>query len=552
MFASSNAEDFFIPSLTIPILFLAGVIYTIIHIFQTSRSSLSKVPGPLSYRLSPLRMIYADWTGQRVRTIKTLHSIYGSAVRIASNELSFSTLTAQRTIYGAGSPFERTAFYRPFDVYGCQNLFTFGPVAAHRDRKKLLSHIYANRTVLSTEIAPMIEEKVAQFVKLIEENNGKPVEIFSSLHYFSLDAISTFVYGPHHGGTTALLGTPAHRALLDDILSPTRRKLAWFAVHLPNFTRWAYSQKWPISSVLNAVGLIPMNPPTTYSGIRVHALAASNSFIAESPFETKTGGVPAAQTVIARLRNHQLAHPGSLSDLEIASECADHLLAGIDTTADTLLFLIWVLSLPKHAHFQKALRSELHTHHIQGTVEFDPATGVPNAKSVASLPYLNAVIREALRLYTPLPATEPRVCYNDTVVDGFRIPAGTVVGMAPYVLHRDEAAYPSPLVFDPERWLPSNDNEEGKEKEGIDVANRNFWAFSSGARMCIGMHLAMAEMLTLVAAIYNRYETNVRTGEEGVSPGVTSRFEVFWDESMEKDKMVEHECWIQFKQIEKT
>lgn len=52
--------------------------------------------------------------------------------------------------------------------------------------------------------------------------------------------------------------------------------------------------------------------------------------------------------------------------------------------------------------------------------------------------------------------------------------------------------------------------------------------------MCIGMHLGMAEMTTLVSALYRRYETKVVNRQEGVSPGITSRFEVFYDERFER------------------
>lgn len=66
--------------------------------------------------------------------------------------------------------------------------------------------------------------------------------------------------------------------------------------------------------------------------------------------------------------------------------------------------------------------------------------------------------------------------------------------------------------------------------------------------MCIGMHLAMAEMVALVPAIYRRYDTSVKDGWEDVTPGITSRFEVFSDERCER--MEEHTCWIQFKKHE--
>ena len=63
--------------------------------------------------------------------------------------------------------------------------------------------------------------------------------------------------------------------------------------------------------------------------------------------------------------------------------------------------------------------------------------------------------------------------------------------------------------------------------------------------MCIGMYLANAEMLMLLAALYRQYTTVARYPD--TTPGITSRYEIFCDESM--SKMTEHECWIDFQRL---
>lgn len=159
--------------------------------------------------------------------------------------------------------------------------------------------------------------------------------------------------------------------------------------------------------------------------------------------------------------------------MQVASECADHFLAGIDTTSDTLMFLIWALSLPENQRFQKTLREEvlaipdtsLNEHGISQSVVADQCA------------YLQAVIKETLRLYAPLPSTEPRSANITTAIEGYTIPPGTVVGMSPWILHRSTTGFDDPGTFDPERWLGPSAIE----------MNRWFWAFSSGGRMCIGM-----------------------------------------------------------------
>jgi hypothetical protein len=504
------------------------VIVGVLYFFRQylANTALRKVPGPKLYAITRFRLAFDAWQASSVHTIHKLHLRYGPAVRVGPNEISFNSLTALKTIYGAGSSFERTGFYRMFDVYGTPNLFTFATGKDHRERKKLLSHIYANQTILGSEHTKLVQEKVLGYMRMLEKEPAAASEIFSSLHYFSFDTISEFVYGPDHGGTKSLSSESDHRSLLDDILNPARRRMAWFGVHFPTYTKWISSRVGFTEKLVNTLGLMPMKKPFVYSGIREHSLKAFHSFAAASP-ETKAR--LSESTVIGRLVRVQKAQ--NLTDLDIASECADHLLAGIDTTADSLMFLIWALSLPQNMQHQDRLRAELS--HISVN-----SGGLPYPKDLTQLPYLNAVLRESLRMYSPLPAFEPRVCSNDTTIDGYRIPAGTVVGMSPYCLHRDESVYPEPLKFAPERWLAADDSLISES----DARNKCFWAFSSGARMCIGMHLANAEMLTLVATILRKYRTVARHPD--TSPGITSRYEIFHDELV--PKMVEHECYIDF------
>lgn len=166
----------------------------------------SKIPGPKLFALTKWRLALEDYKGTRTRSIQALHLKYGPIVRIGPNEVHCNSLNALRTIYGAGSGFERTSFYRMFDVYGRQNLFTFHTVKEHSDRKKLVANAYSKSLMLKGPAAAMVKDKVSRYLTLIESFGDQPHEIFSSLHYFSLDAITHFLYGSNYGGTSALVG----------------------------------------------------------------------------------------------------------------------------------------------------------------------------------------------------------------------------------------------------------------------------------------------------------------------------------------------------------
>ncbi|KAL4954660.1 amino acid permease-domain-containing protein [Aspergillus filifer] len=411
-------------------------------------SPLSSIPGPELFALTKWRLALEDYRGTRTRSMQTLHEKYGAVVRIGPNEVSFNSLSALRTLY---------------------------------DRKKMLNHAYSKSVMLSPRNASMVEGKVKKFMDLIsnEADSKGNLEIFSTLHYFSLDSISQFLYGKNQPGATAALSAPGapDRDLIGDIIDPARRKLSWFAIHLPRLTGWLYSRSSFVESILSSLHLLPMQRPTTYTGIRAYALKAAEQI---NGLATPDANESIAERLFLASRKENLKTETPLEFLDIASECADHLLAGIDTTSDTLMWAIFCLSQPENKVYQEKLRDEIRSLDLGRNEE------VVNAPLADTLPYLDAIIKETLRLFAPLPGTAPRVAETDQVVDGYTIPAGTTVSISPYTLHRNADVFEEPERFNPERWL-KKDPATGKEDPSVSEMKRWFWAFSSGGRMCIGM-----------------------------------------------------------------
>ena len=190
----------------------------------------------------------------------------------------------------------------------------------------MLANAYSKSSMLKEPMTNMIERRVDEYMDLLADYGGTPVDAFKTLHYFSIDSITHFLYGSKSGGTSALTGNPIDRALLNDILDPARRTLSCFAIHLPRLTKWIYTRTQLLERLLQP--FLPMQKPATYTGIRAHALKAyyDSRRLADSGHNS-TGTQP---TLIAELFKN--AKSSSLSDLDIASECADHLLAGMTET----------------------------------------------------------------------------------------------------------------------------------------------------------------------------------------------------------------------------
>lgn len=161
----------------------------------------------------------------------------------------------------------------------------------------------------------------------------------------------------------------------------------------------------------------------------------------------------------------RLLHQKKMSVDAIVSECYDHITAGIDTTGDTLCFLLWELSQPNQQERVRRLREEFKQENAENSLD--------------SLPYLDAVLQEALRLWAPGTQSLPRlVPTGGREIGGYFVPGGNTVSCQSYTTHRyDEGVFPDADLFVPERWLDPN---------GASERSQLFFAFGSGARTCIG------------------------------------------------------------------
>jgi cytochrome P450 len=126
-----------------------------------------------------------------------------------------------------------------------------------------------------------------------------------------------------------------------------------------------------------------------------------------------------------------------------------------------------------------------------------------SAEEMAGLAYLDQVVKEVLRLYATV-GIIPRVALEPVVVDGYGLPAGTILGLTPYVLHRRPELHPRPFEFRPERFDP---------EAGERLAPLSYLPFGAGHHTCIGQPLAVMLMKLVVVATLRRYSLELLPGQ---------------------------------------
>ncbi|CAN6285786.1 unnamed protein product [Urochloa humidicola] len=182
-----------------------------------------------------------------------------------------------------------------------------------------------------------------------------------------------------------------------------------------------------------------------------------------------------------------------LADADIAAVLWEMIFRGTDAMA---VLMEWTLArLVLHRDVQSKAHRELDE--VVGRNK--PAT----ESATASLPYLQALLKEALRIHPPGPLLSWRHrAMSDTYVDGHLVPAGTTAMVNQWAISRDPEVWDAPLEFQPERFLP------GGEAQGVSVlgADGRLVPFGSGRRSCPGKSLAMTTVTAWMTTLLHEFE----------------------------------------------
>lgn len=185
------------------------------------------------------------------------------------------------------------------------------------------------------------------------------------------------------------------------------------------------------------------------------------------------------------LREH-MDRPHSFTLTDVRDEVNTFMSAGHDTTGWTLVYTLFLIG--HYPEVQTRIHEELDAFFASYTNESDITID-----SLKELKYTEAVVKESMRLYPPVPMVARKVEKN-LKIGKWTIPAGAELAISISLAHRDPEHWDDPVRFNPERFL----NNKAPHPYA-------FIPFSAGPRNCLGQRYAMTEIKSLVAFVLNRY-----------------------------------------------
>jgi cytochrome P450 len=241
--------------------------------------------------------------------------------------------------------------------------------------------------------------------------------------------------------------------------------------------------------IADSIGLLVSESPS-FEEARVVVMDLLASIVRER--EQAPAESPDLLGMLMQARDEDTGEP--MGRRQLLDEMLTLLLAGYETTANALAWTWYLLS--ENPGPAAALRAELRA--VLGG-------RVPTVQDLPLLPYNRMVLEESMRLYPPAWILGRRAVADDTL-GGHVIPAGSVVAISPYLMHRHPDYWEDPERFDPERFT--------KERS---VGRKPFayFPFGGGPRLCIGHNFAMLEAQVIIATAAQHYLPRLLPGHTG-------------------------------------
>ncbi|PGG96980.1 hypothetical protein AJ79_09387 [Helicocarpus griseus UAMH5409] len=451
--------------------------YATVVVYRLYFHPLSHIPGPLAARATHLYCFYHNVIrgGKFYLKVEQMHKKYGPVVRITPSEVHLSDPGNYDKINFVGTPYVKDpAFYHRFG--NDHSSFSTISNEEHRIKRAALGTFFSQKRVLELEdIVQAKAQKLEDRMRSELDTSGR-INLHHGFRAISVDVITDYAFDDCYDFLSqGDFGRPFF-----NMIRGTGTAI-WFFQQFPFVQPIALAAPFWLVKIMSAPIARVMTLNRSCSN---HISKVKKAVDAGEEMQ------PSRRTIF-----HQLLKPGFIKGYtvptveQLTDEAIGLVAAASDTTGNAMTIATYNTVI--NPEIYKRVNAELKEAFPDANAKLDLTT-------LEKLPYLNAVIKEGLRLSYGVVGRLPRIVPpSGAGFNGYTIPGGATVGMSSWMMHRNKDIFPEPDKFDPSRWL---DPTTSKSMEKYLVF------FGKGTRQCVGMPLAYSELRVTLGRIFRHFD----------------------------------------------
>ncbi|KAI1178212.1 cytochrome P450 [Nemania sp. FL0916] len=452
---------------------LSICLVTIVTNLSINWGNLRGAPGPFLAKFTDLWRAYQLYHGNLREKLLELHSRHGSIVRYGVRSISINDPEVIKVAYGSRAGFITADSYKV--LLGHQNGKDIESLASIRDEKRhgALRRSVANAftSTAALDYEKWIDVTIEEF--LVSVSKKDTFDAASMALWYAMDSSARFSFGVPLGCLTTEEDVGGFVQLTRD--------------RLHHWVRWSSYPKIERLLYRNSIFKPATRVPLNMVAIATEKLEARSN--CEKVSEKDPEGV-VAPDLLQRFLEASKDFPQALDRPGILGMLMSTITGAGDTTASVLGATLFYI-----------LKNQAVLERLEAEFKDAGLREIPAFAEVKMLPYLNAVIKESMRMFSsgafPM---ERRVPAGGATIARMYFPEGTTVGCMPAAIHRNKEVFGEDVeVFRPDRWL-INDREQ------LRVMEASHMSFSRGRKNCIGQNIATLSMKKVIPALIMKFK----------------------------------------------
>ncbi|KAF2111659.1 cytochrome P450 [Lophiotrema nucula] len=436
---------------------------------------LARFPGPKISAATRIPQIVATWTGSSHLYVARLHRQYGPIVRISPDHISFIDSQAWKDTSGHATAEQKkqrgsmpTKHWSRYGraVNGTPSLINQQSDKEHARMRRVFNPAFSDRALKQQEPLFMkwIDLLVSKLDEGIQEDSDRKWNMVRMYNFTTFDVMGDLTFGE----PLNMLNSGKYDPWVSMIFGSVRTN-----------SKLSIIQYYPL--LYKAFKALV---PETFAKKRYEHFQYSVERVTKRLERgRRSEGVDLWDLVLKQDDGKVM------SRAEMDSNSSLFMIAGTETTATLLSGLTYQLL--KNPDKMEKLVEEIRS-------TFADSRDM-HMEALAALPYLNACMKEALRVYPPVPVGLPRMTPPDgSTIAGVYVPPDTTVTIPHLAMYTSELNFKDPLSFVPERWL-------GDERYANDDKHA-LQPFSVGPRDCLGKNMAYHEMRLIAAKVFYKFD----------------------------------------------